>query len=884
MEDRKSFRSYTVSLILILIFVVALFLRVWYLSEVLRAPDYNEFRQDLSVQDYHARAILSGDWTLPEGRSDPKIPTTPYYRPPGYVYLLVVIYWFSGGSYLAPRLFNVVIGLVSIYLMFRLSRVVFGLFPAVVTAILMATYWGFIYYEGEVNDPSVFVFLLPCMLFTLDQWRNSFRVRWIVLTGILTGCYALMRPNILLYGPIMAAWLLWIGLRAVKIKETAMAWVALAGVTALTIAPVTIRNYRVSGEFVPISTYFGENLHIGNSEYSDGVTSWTPYLQELEGSGKFSVWEYDRIVQGLGREVGREDLTHSEASTIFMYKALDWIRNNPKQALALTLKKAILFWSPWEITENKVVHYEKAFYPPLKFLPGFSYVFALALFGTLLLAWDLISDNLLCEREKKHSLEMLFLIYGLIIAYWVSFWPFFVNARARHPLAGLLFLIGSYGIWRWVYTLRKGQILKGMLLAALFGVLLWGAAQDIYPYQPDKARWHYARADSWLRRGELEKAKQEAESMLKEAYSLYMPFRLGHGFALKKEYEIAERLLIAALGSNPDEQPKPYVQDLFFHIGVIRAASGKNEEAREAFEKALTLNPKDSRAHNDLAILLQGEGNVEEAINHYRLAIEFNPKFTLAMTNLGHLLGRLGNHQEAADLFRRSMEIEPKNLDHHYNLAVQLQALGQDNEALALYDALLELTPEDVRSLNNSALILVKQGQTEKAESRLRHAVSLSPDFSLARANLGNLLIQQGDFEAGIAIYQEGLTRNPDNAELLNGLGYHYALHGELDKARQSYEKALQREPDFEKARMNLVHLHKQQGNYDDALDHLHRLLSKMPDNVNILLEMGNTYALKGLLSEAEKCYTKALSIKSDFEPARINLLQIQSLNIQRSN
>ncbi len=487
------------------ILVVAALLRVWYLTEVVKAPDYIEMRQDLSVQDYHARAILSGDWTLPEGRSDPKIASTPYYRPPAYTYLLSVIYLVSGGSYLAPRIFNVILGLISIVLMYRLARLLFGTGTGLITAVLMASYWGFIYYEGEVNDPAIFVFLLPCILFTLNRWRTSQAARWMALAGVLTGCYALMRPNILLFGPVMAAWVLWIGLRIGKPRAVATAWMTLLGATVLTIAPVTLRNFLVSGEFVPISTYFGENLHIGNSEYTDGYTSWTPYLQQLEGSGQFSVWEYDRIVRGLGREVGKEDLTHSEASSIFMRKAVSWIRAHKMQALKLTLKKAVLFWSPWEVTENKVIQYEKSYYPPLKFLPGFPYVFALFLFGSVLIIRDWFKKTLPGGGVTK---DMLPLVYGLILVYWVSFLPFFVNARARHPLVGFLFLVGAYGLFRLAQTVFQRRFTTAAVLVALL-VLLYGLASiNFVPYHPDKARWHYARADSWIRSGEIEKGKK----------------------------------------------------------------------------------------------------------------------------------------------------------------------------------------------------------------------------------------------------------------------------------------------------------------------------------------------------------------------------------------
>ena len=877
----RNLENHPVAWWLTCILVTAALLRAWYLLEVTQAPDFAELRQDMSVQDYHARAILSGDWTLPEGRSDPKIATTPYYRPPAYTYLLSALYFVSGGSYLAPRVFNIILGLVSILFMFRLARIIFGPVAGLITAGLMAVYWGFIYYEGEVNDPAVFVFLLPCLLLSLHQWQQTCAVRWVALAGLITGCFALMRPNILLYGPVMAAWVLYTGWRAGKLKQTALAWGALAGVTALTIAPITVRNYVVSGEFVPISTYFGENLYIGNSEDADGYTSWTPYLQELEGSGQFSVWEYDRIVQGLGREVGNENLTHSEASTIFMHKALEWMRENKRRTVELTIKKALLFWSPWEITENKVVHYEKAYYPPLKFLPGFPHVLALFLFGTVLLIYDSVKKGFEQIKQETGAVsprEMLLLVYGLVIIYWGSFFLFFVNARARHPMAGFLLMIGAYGLLRLVRVLRQGRYAVAAGLLLLLTIFYGVARIDVFQYQPDLARWHYARADSWLRAGEIENAREEAETLLAKDFSLYMPFRLGHSFALKGEYDIAARLLRAALGERPEEQPQPYVQDLYFHIGVVLAADGHSEEARAAFDEALRLNPRDSRAHNDLAVLLEEEGELDLALAHYRAAVEANPEFLLALTNLGDLLGRMGDFEGAVDAFRSVLETAPENPEYQYNYAVQLTSLGRPEEAMDVYSALLSRYPDDIRALNNQAWLLAGEGRTEEAKALYRRALAVAPDYTLARANLGNLLIEQGDWEGGITVYKEGLEHNPEDADLLNGIGYQYALHGDPARARGFYEEALRLQPDFTKARINLAYACVQAGDLNAALEHFSILDRQHPGNPDFLLELGNIHARRNRLEEAARFYSEALEADPDSEAARTNLGLIQSL------
>lgn len=870
--------------LLYLFLAIAAVLRLWYLVEVLHAPDYRELRQDMSVQDYQARALLSGDWTLPPDRSDPEIPTTPYYRPPGYTYLLACLYGLSKGSYLAPRLFNVWLGLLAILLTARLARLMFGNAVSLLTTGFMATYWGFIYYEGEVNDPAVFVFLLPCLFLTLRQWGITRSARWAVLAGLITGGYALMRPNILLFGPVMAAWILWLGGRSGQWMRVGYAWLALAGVTALTIAPVTVRNYVVSGELVPISTYFGENLHIGFSDDSDGHTSWTPYLQQLEGSGKFSVWEYARIVRGLGREVGNEQLSHSEASKIFAQKAITWITEHKVAALRLVLKKAALFWSPWEITENKVVHYEKAHSPPLKYLPGFPYLFALFFLGIVMLAYDVWQRRLPGGAAQRgagvSTTDMVVLLLGFLFTYYISFLPFFVNARARHPMAGLMFLVGAYGVYR-MAVIYKEKGLKRILPWALLLAAFYGAGcVDPCNYAPDKARWHYARADSWLRSGALDLAAQEAETLLTEDYSYYMPFRLGHAFALKGNHDLAVRLLRAALSEDPNDQHPAYRQDLYFHIGVSLAASNRDEEARAAFEEALRLNPKDARACNDLGVLLEKNGDFEGALKHYRAALEAQPDFALAASNLADLLGRLGDPENAVKAAEQAVEAAPNVANYHYNLAVQLAGAGSIDRAEAHYRKTLDIKPDEVRALNNLALLLAQQGEKEEAELLFRQALDSAPGYVLARANLGNLLIDLGREEEGIAIYQAGVEMEPENVELLNGLGYQFANLGNDEQARIYYEQALFVNQEYERARANLAHLCVREGRYDEALLHFEQLRQQHPQNARYWLAIGTIHAHQGNRDAAEQAYQQALVIDPQLSEAldHLRILQQQPM------
>ena len=851
-------------------------LRVWYLLQVVHAPDFEALRQDLDVQDYHARAMATGDWTVREGVIDPQIRTTPYYRPPGYPYYLAIIYFFTGGSYLAPRIVNTGMGLAAVILMFLLGRSVYGRSVGLIAAFFMATYWGFLYFEGEVNDPVVFVFLVPCLMHVLRLWGGKMSLRWAALAGAIVGCYALARPNILLFGPVIAGWMLYMARRRGRLRGVLPSWCGLGLATFLVIMPVTVRNYVVSGEFVPISTYFGENFLIGNGEDSDGYTSWTPYLQELEGTGSFSVWIYPNIVAGLGKELGIDDLKHSEASRVFFWKTVDFIKDHKLRTLKLLGKKLVLFWSPLEVTGNKVVQYEKEHYTPLKYLPGFAMVMGLWLTGAALFVADLRRGRVLeaTPGSRVRSTEMSFLFFSFILVYFASFLPFFVNGRARVPITSVCFLIGAYGLYRIGQFAAAREFGKAGVWLGVFAVLCLLASIQYIPYEPDRARWRYGRADSYLRVGEVEKALDEANRMLAlpRVPMTYMPYRLGHGFAKLGRHEAAVRLLRAALGPNPEEQSVHYRQDLCFHIGFALAELGKLDEAVAEFEQAIRLNPDDPRSHNDLALVLERQGKTAEAAHHFEEALRASPDFDLAHSNLGHLLGRLGQHEQALEHFRKAVEAKPDNPDYHYNLALHLAQTGRTEEAVEQYETAIELGPGDPRPHNNLGLLFAERGQDEAAIGHYAKALAVAPDFTLAYANWGNLLVARGRFERGIAIYQLGLDAYPNDAGLHNGIGYQYAQHGDTEKALHHYREAVRIAPSFAKAHTNLAHLLAAQGDLDGAIEHYGRAAEAGQEDPHAYFNLGNAWAHRQEWERAAGFYRRALEIAPDHVAARCNL------------
>ena len=790
---------------MVLVLAVGAVLRLWYLAFLVHAPDFEALRQDLDVQDYHARALLSGDWTLPaHAPGDPEIETTPFYRPPGFAYYLAAIYAASGGSYLAPRLVNMVLGLVAALLWFLLGRAVFNRWVGVLAAFLTVTFWGTLYYEGEVNDPALFLFLLPCILGALYLWLRKPGGWRALLVGLLIGAYATMRPNILAFGPVMALWMAYVLWKRGQMRRMPASWAALLLSTLAVIAPITIRNYMVSGEFVPVSTYMGQNLLIGNGEDSDGFTSWTPYLQRLEGTGQFSVWVYPNMVGGLGREVGNPELTHTEAAKIFQKKALDFMWAHKLRTLKLAFKKAVLFWTPTEITENKVVFYERRFYPPLKYLPGFPLVLTVFVLGTAALLWHGWQRKL-----RGDAGAMVFLFLSFILVYYLTFLPFFVNERARAPLYGLLLLIGGYGIWVGFDALIRGYRTRFFVFICSFAIIFVASSQEIVRYHPDHARWYYARADSFMRSGNTDAAWKEAEAMLAlpQDPMPYMPFRLGHLFAARGRHREAITLLTKALDISTDGYPDAYREDLLYHLGAQYLALKEYAPAEARYRAALAITPDDPRVLNDLGFIALQAGDLDTAERYFVEALAEAPAFALVHANLAAVRERQGDFRAALRHYTDALSHAPEHPGFMYDRARMLAELGETEAAIAQYEAALLEGPGDPRTLNNLGRLLAEKGDLDGALSRYEAAIATAPRFPLPYVNAADVLTRAGRLEEARAWVERGLEELPGSPLLHYAAGQVSEAVGDREGARMHYERALALAPDYQAARAALARL-----------------------------------------------------------------------------
>ena len=116
-------------------------------------------------------------------------------------------------------------------------------------------------------------------------------------------------------------------------------------------------------------------------------------------------------------------------------------------------------------------------------------------------------------------------------------------------------------------------------------------------------------------------------------------------------------------------------------LAVYRVAEGNTEDAVKLWEQALEAFPQYSRAHANLACLLEHQQNWERAARHYQLASQVhNQDLPELLARQARCLSKAGRAAEAANAWQRAVLLQ-SNPEWIETLAGVLEQLGRLAEA-----------------------------------------------------------------------------------------------------------------------------------------------------------------------------------------------------------
>ena len=114
-------------------------------------------------------------------------------------------------------------------------------------------------------------------------------------------------------------------------------------------------------------------------------------------------------------------------------------------------------------------------------------------------------------------------------------------------------------------------------------------------------------------------------------------------------------------------------------LGIVLEAAGRDDDARGRYEQALTIDPTDPIASNNLARLYAADdGKIERAIELARTAVARLPEEADAHDTLGWVAYRAGRLSLAASELERATALDPADATYKHHLTEVRQAIAEE--------------------------------------------------------------------------------------------------------------------------------------------------------------------------------------------------------------
>lgn len=368
-----------------------------------------------------------------------------FHQEPMYAYLIGLVIGVTRGTDIAfVFAFQMLLGVLTIGMLFGLTRRVFGYLVGVLTA-LIAIFWGpLIHYEIILLRTSLIVCFSFAVLYLAQRMRDSDAAmagrswwRWLAF-GALLGAAAAMKTTLLLIGLGLAGGLVWSRRREFSHLLRTVGPMGVGIVASL--APFFIRNAIVGAPLLSLTSVAAVTFAGSNTPNYEPGWGWSPFdcLEDIatvmhSSKGSFSAAVFESIA------------LHD---SIFDYIGLLW-------------QKFLLIWHWFELPNNSSYYYtctHSVFLGAARYLVAACWVIPAGLIGVVM-AW------------RRPGVRALVWFQFCSIAPLVVF---YVLSRFRVPMVMGLMPFAAYALVQcvnWILTRRFGR--PAMALVCFVAMVLF---------------------------------------------------------------------------------------------------------------------------------------------------------------------------------------------------------------------------------------------------------------------------------------------------------------------------------------------------------------------------------------------------------------------------
>ena len=384
---------------------------------------------------------------------------------------------------------------------------------------------------------------------------------------------------------------------------------------------------------------------------------------------------------------------------------------------------------------------------------------------------------------------------------------------------------------------------------------------------------------------------------------------------------------LANPASNRSLVKKQKLIDKNLKKGFSLASKEENNKAIAKYEKVLELDPINSNAYYNLALLYAKSDQTLKAINFVDKALTLvdddndNADASDLYLLKANCLSDMDEYKKALPFYEKSLSIDPGNLNAHYNLGYTYFQLGQWQDAIAHFDQYIKIgndedeeEEEEEDSDYTAALSYTGQAyfqlkQYQKAIEYYDFAIQKNPEYRYFLLKVDSLKEMNRDPEV-LVTFKQALTKHPkaavlyhqryqfhrdknrleeayidlkkafalepENTDYIFDMGVMYQKNNQMEQAIVQYEKCIAQNKNVDQAYGNMATIYsKSELTLDKAFDYYKKAIAQAPNEAVHYYNLANAYRKTKKMDLALAMYSKAVELDPELPMALNNMAVI---------
>jgi tetratricopeptide (TPR) repeat protein len=181
--------------------------------------------------------------------------------------------------------------------------------------------------------------------------------------------------------------------------------------------------------------------------------------------------------------------------------------------------------------------------------------------------------------------------------------------------------------------------------------------------------------------------------------------------------------------TNRRTEPKKRQSAKILNFGLALATKNDQEQAIDAFSKAIALDPKNPIGWFNRGRSRQERGDLDRAIADYSKAIDLDPGNANAYNNRGVAYRNQGDLDRAIADYSKAIDLDPGEALAYNNRGNAYIRKSDFDRAIDDFSKVIELDPKDADAYNNRGAAYYKKGNIPAARADIRRCRELNPNI-----------------------------------------------------------------------------------------------------------------------------------------------------------